>query len=109
MEELAETAATSAGFRSLRLVPPVRLRRHPFGDVAPPQGAFPERALPVLRRVLRQPLVDVAQSLDLEIIEGLRRLAHEGELASRGQDHDQVTGPLDVRQAVRDADNGLAR
>ena len=39
---------------------------------------------------------------------GLRRLPDEGELAARREDHNEVAGALDVRQAVRDADDRFA-
>ena len=43
-----------------------------------------------------------------KVLQRLGRFADEGQPAARGQDDDQVTGPLDVGQAVGDAHHRLA-
>ena len=55
-----------------------------------------------------QAVVDVAQAVDAEVLQGLGRLADEGQFAAGGEDDDQVAGALDVGQAVGDAHHRLA-
>ena len=70
--------------------------------------AGPKPLVPLLRVILGKLAIDISEASDLEV--GLRLVgrADERQIASLGQDHDQVASRLDVGQAVGDAHHRLA-
>ncbi len=87
---------------------PILLGRHTLDYITPESGTRPEPIVPLVRRLFRELLVHIAQSGNLEVRFRFVGRPDEGEPASFGQDHDQVTGCLDVGQAVCNADHRFA-